>query len=109
MPVRGLQGGRPDLEQGGNTKIVVRCDPVTGNTNPSSHAQFGAVAIRAIADGLDLLQAMLPDQVLAGFGQLVQGGDHRLGGVCLAIGGEADEVGEQHDDAMVAPRRHEIG
>jgi hypothetical protein len=32
-PVRGLQiGFRPDLEQGGNTTIVVRRDPATGDT-----------------------------------------------------------------------------
>jgi hypothetical protein len=63
---------------------------------------------RLAVDGLDLLEAVRADQLLAGAGQLIQIRDHLLGRVPLAVRGEAHDVAEQHHDAIVALRGHAI-
>ena len=63
---------------------------------------------QAVADGLDLLEAMLVHQRFAVFDQTIEIGDHLLGRMRVGIAGEANDVGEQHDDPLVAPRRDPV-
>jgi len=48
-----------------------------------------------VADGVDLLQPMRLDQVLAGTGKAMELGHHFLGRMAVAVAGKADNVGKQ--------------
>jgi hypothetical protein len=60
--------------------------------------------MKAVADGLDLLEPVLRGDPLENDEQRVEPGDHVLGLVLIAIGGEIGHVAEQHGHVLVTAR-----
>ena len=62
-----------------------------------------------IADGLDLLHLVIESDALEVLDQGLEVRDHIFRRVTVAIGGEADDIGEQDGDVLIAPGRDAAG